>query len=225
MKKLSLVTSMLFLLVFCVAAQEHSSGPTAAEALANLQQGNERYTQGTLQPKDYAQERAALAKTQHPYAIILTCADSRVSPEILFDESLGKLFVIRVAGNVTEPAVLGSIEYAAEHLHSPLLVVLGHEGCGAVAAALAGGTNPKNLSTLIKYIVPAADSAKRKGLGDKQTFDAAVRENVHLQIKRARSQSTVVNEFVKKKELQIVGAVYHLESGQVEWIDRPSEKQ
>ncbi len=99
-----------------------------------------------------ARRRALLAKGQHPHAVILSCADSRVAPELLFDQGLGDLFVLRVAGNISDPFVLGSIEYAVEHLHAPLIVVLGHESCGAVAAALTKVDFPGNLGTLIKEV-------------------------------------------------------------------------
>jgi carbonic anhydrase len=199
-----------------IRAADHpaAEGVSAGEAFQRLERGNDRYTHDHLQAKNFAQERHALAKSQHPYAIIIACADSRVAPEIMFDESLGKLFVIRVAGNVIDPVVLGSVEYAADHLHSHLVVVLGHEGCGAVAAAIEGGTPPPNIAELTKRIAPAVEKTKGQGA------DAAVSENVRLQITRALSGSKDLTEMTAKKEIQIVGAVYHLESGKVEWLDR-----
>jgi carbonic anhydrase len=146
---------------------KESDAVSGSDALAQLKKGNERFIAGQLQAKGFEEERKALSKGQHPYAIVLTCSDSRVSPEILFDESLGKLFVVRVAGNVVDPVVLGSIEYAAEHLHAKLLLILGHESCGAVKATLDGGYVPPNIMALLSYISPAAQIAKSKRLDAK----------------------------------------------------------
>ena len=201
-----------------IRAADHPAAESvsAGEAFRQLEGGNARYTHDHLKAKNFAEERHALAKGQHPYAIIIACADSRVAPEIMFDESLGKLFVIRVAGNVIDPVVLGSVEYAADHLHSHLVVVLGHEGCGAVAAAMEGGTPPPNIAELTKRIAPAVEKTKGQG------SEAAVSENVRLQIQNALSESKDLTEMTAKKEIQIVGAVYHLESGSVEWLSKPA---
>jgi carbonic anhydrase len=200
-------------------------GLSAADALGQLVQGNDRFARGQPKAKDYAKERVRLAKGQQPYAIVLTCSDSRVPPEILFDESLGQLFVVRVAGNVLDPVVLGSIEYAAEHLGSRLLLVLGHDSCGAVQASLGDGHNSPNLEALVKKIAPAAQEAKRKGLDESHTLDAAVRENVLLQVRRVPAESAVLTRLIEKKQLQIAGAVYHLESGKVEIIHNLKERK
>src|SRR5438105_3479472 len=117
--------------------------PTPAAALDRLKDGNGRFAADKpAARKTDAKRRAELAAGQHPFAVVLTCADSRVAPELVFDAGLGELFVLRVAGNIADPAVVGSIEYAVEHLHTPLIVVLGHESCGAVAAALDGAKLP-----------------------------------------------------------------------------------
>ena len=206
-------------------AQEAAAQASATNALALLQQGNARFVSDRLQTKDFTRERPALVKEQHPYAIVLTCADSRLAPEILFDQSLGKLFVVRVAGNVADPVVLGSIEYAAEHLHTRLLLVLGHDSCGAVQAALAGGHASKNLELLVHEIVPAAEEAKHRGLDAPHTLDAAVRENVQLQSRHAVADSPLLAELVEKKQLQVVGAVYHLDSWKVEILPDPKQQK
>jgi carbonic anhydrase len=163
-------------------------------------------------------ERAQLAKGQQPYAIVLTCSDSRVCPEILFDESLGKLFVIRVAGNVVDPIVLGSIEYAAEHLGSKLLVVLGHTSCGAVKATIAGGNIPPNIQRIADCISPAVEKTRAKHLDEKSLLDESVNENVREQLQRIRSGSTTLAEMEEKKELQILGAIYDIESGKTSFF-------
>src|SRR5947209_2306854 len=145
------VVTIFALLMFAGGAlSQEAAPPTAEGAIKLLKEGNGRFAQGKLAAKDTgANRRALLAKGQHPFAVVLTCADSRVAPELVFDQGLGDLFVLRVAGNITDPFTLGSIEYAVEHLHTPLIVVLGHENCGAVAAALTKVEFPGNLGTLI----------------------------------------------------------------------------
>lgn len=209
--------SLVFVALFCASQLAWGADVSpGAESLARLQQGNARFVSDRLQPKDVAGERAAMAKGQSPYAIILACADSRLSPEIIFDESLGRLFVVRVAGNVVDPVVLGSIEYAAQVLKSPLLLVLGHDSCGAVSAAIAGGPASPNLTALVQEIVPAAEEAKKLSLDAQQTLDAAIRANVRHQMTQAIAASPVLAGMVAQHQLQIVGGVYHLDSGQVE---------
>jgi carbonic anhydrase len=193
-------------------------GVSPGEALARLKAGNERFVSGALRPKSYAAERTDLVAGQQPYAVVLACADSRVAPEILFDESLGRLFVVRVAGNVADPVVLGSIEYAVEHLHTNLLFVLGHENCGAVKAALAGGEASANIGALVRRIEPAAERARVQKLDASSTVAAAVRENVRYQVHMALFESDVLREFVHQRKLQIAGGVYSLQTGAVEVV-------
>jgi carbonic anhydrase len=216
--KFRLTAALFAAAIFCglsMRAAEHGAAPegmSPEQAVSALHAGNDRYVHDHLAPKHFPAERRALTKTQQPYAIVLSCSDSRVAPEIVFDESLGRLFVVRVAGNVIDPVVLGSIEYAAEHLHTHLLVVLGHEGCGAVKATLDGGVPPPNIAELTRRIAPAVEMTKGKGM------DAAVEENVRLQMRNALSQSKLLSELAAKGEIKIAGAVYRLESGAVEWL-------
>ena len=128
--------ALLFSGLLPFSASSQKALASEEDTLARLMNGNARFVKGQHRPANYKRERAELTKGQRPYAIVLSCSDSRVPPEIVFDESLGKLFVVRVAGNVVDPIALGSIEYAAEHLHSKLLFVLGHESCGAVKATV-----------------------------------------------------------------------------------------
>ena len=208
------VASLSFLaLAASLFAQKKADDP-----ISRLKAGNARFVSGRLQGKDYAARRKETAAGQQPYAIVLACADSRVPPEILFDESLGRLFVVRVAGNVVDPVVLGSIEYAAEHLHVGTLLILGHESCGAVKAALEGGEAPPNIKALVERIAPAAEKAKQAKLNEAETFNRAVHENVVLQMRQAVEQSEVLKELEHEKKLQIVGGVYHLRSGRVEFL-------
>ncbi len=156
----------------------------------------------------------ALAAGQHPFAVILGCADSRVPPEIIFDQGLGDLFVIRVAGNILDDAILGSIEYAVEELGTSLVLVLGHERCGAVAATVKHAEVPGHISTLLSAIQPAVDRAKNES-GD--LLDNAVRANIRLVVEQLKS-SMPVAEFVQDDRLNVVGAQYNLDHGAVEII-------
>jgi carbonic anhydrase len=187
------------------------------DELIKLKSGNDRYATGQMANKDFLKERSDLVKGQQPYAIILSCADSRVAPEYIFDESLGQLFVIRVAGNVINPDVLGSIEYAIEHLKSKFLVIMGHESCGAVKATLEGGSVPPNIGALLYKIKPAVKFAKSKNLDKDKTLDLAIEENVNIQIKEALKQSKIIKETFEKGELKIYGALYNLHTGKVEF--------
>jgi carbonic anhydrase len=190
-------------------------------ALSRLISGNERFVTGKLRRKDFIHERPTLSQNQHPYAIILACADSRVPPELVFDESLGRLFTVRVAGNVADPAVLGSLEYAVEHLHVRLLMVLGHDSCGAVKATMGGGELPPNIKSLVSRIKPAVDKVWTAGVEEKTRLDAAIRENVHYQMQSALFESGILSEHVHQKDLTVIGGVYHLNTGRVELL--PSE--
>lgn len=155
---------------------------SAEQALKRLIEGNQRYmSRKWNRPNQDEQRLLETAKGQHPFAIVLSCADSRVPPELVFDQGLGDLFVVRIAGNIINDAVLGSIEYAAEHLGVPLVMVLGHERCGAVAAAVEGGNAPAHINSLVKAIQPAVERVKGKA-GD--LLDNAVRANVELVVEQ-----------------------------------------
>jgi carbonic anhydrase len=202
-----------------VAAQD--AKPTPASALQRLKDGNDRFAADMPAKRDVGKDRRAeLAKGQHPFAVVLTCADSRVAPELLFDTGLGDLFVLRVAGNIADPAVVGSIEYAVEHLHAPLIVVLGHENCGAVAAAIDGKPIPGDLGWLVKQIK----------LGDKLPADkdaklaAGVRNNAEAAAADLLTRSKVITEEVKNKKVAIVSGVYSLKTGKVEWTTAAEKK-
>lgn len=187
----------------------------AAQALERLQAGNQRYVSDQLVHHHQSGRRMrAIAIGQHPFAIILGCADSRVPPEIIFDQGLGDLFVIRVAGNILDDAVLGSIEYAVEELGTSLLVVLGHQRCGAVAATIKHAAVSGHISTLIKAIQPAVDIAEDEP-GD--LLDNAVRANIKLVVEQLKS-AVPVTEFVQHHRLKVVGAQYNLGCGTVELI-------
>ncbi len=191
---------------------------TAQQSFGMLMSGNARFVEGLTRQRDLRAERADLVGGQQPYAIVLTCADSRVPPELLFDESLGRLFVVRVAGNVVDPVVLGSIEYAAEHLHTPAILVLGHRACGAVKATIDGGHVPPNIAALAGRIKPAVDRARKAGAEPYALLDQAIAENVRLQMDRMLAESNVLALMTHAGALQIKGAVYDLASGKVETL-------
>jgi len=188
--------------------------PNGDEALQKLLAGNQRFvTNGVLHPDQSPERRAELAKGQTPFAIILTCADSRVSPEVVFDQGLGDLFVLRNAGNVLDDHTIGSMEYAVEHLHTQLIVVMGHEKCGAVSAAVAGGEAPGHLQSVVDALEPAVEETKGQA-GD--PVDNAVRANAKRMAGILTQVGPVLSEAVKAGKLKVVAARYDLDSGQVE---------
>lgn len=190
-----------------------------AREIARLKEGNARFVSGARAQRDLKADRAAVVAGQTPYAIVLTCADSRVAPELVFDESLGQLFVVRNAGNVLDSVVLGSIEYAAEHLHAKLLVILGHQSCGAVKATVAGGDLPPNIGSIVHRIAPAVRKVKGAGTQEAAMVDASIAENARMQVEQTGVQSSLLEEMKKKQEFSIVGAVYDLESGAVTFLE------
>ncbi len=199
-----------------VANAEPISQITPDGALKKLMEGNRRYIQQKRTFPDQARSRIVeVAKGQHPFATILACSDSRVAPEIIFDQGLGDLFDIRIAGNFLDDVVLGNMEYAAVELGVPLLVILGHERCGAVKAALDNQAVPGHISTLVAAIKPAVDATKNH-FGD--AWDNAVRANVKMNVKKLKSASPILAEAVKAGKLKVVGARYDLDSGKVEII-------
>ena len=202
------------------------AGINADEALQKLLDGNKRYVESKLNAcaETTAAAREKLATGQKPYAIILSCSDSRVPPEIVFDKSLGEIFVVRVAGNIPDPVVLGSIEYAAEHLGSPLIMVLGHESCGAVTAAVDAKGKPEgNIGAIVKTIAPAVQKAKKDcpdcKKGDPKDkpklVECAINENAKLVAANLTRQSKLIGHLVKEGKVKIVSAKYDLDDGKV----------
>jgi carbonic anhydrase len=192
------------------AAEEPGLSPEAA--LEKLMMGNQRFVQHQPQHPDQSQQRLQeVARSQHPFATILSCADSRVPGEIVFDQGIGDLFDIRVAGNIATPEVLGSIEYAVALLKTPLLMVLGHERCGAVTAAVQQGILPGEIGSLVKAILPVVDRAKAMG-GD--PVENAVVANVQYQIQQLL-RSQILRDRQADNTLKIVGGRYDLDTGRV----------
>jgi carbonic anhydrase len=226
MKKLQLA-SWLILFSLLSATQlafaadpAHPEQPTVApaEAVSKLKEGNGRYTTGKLQhPGQTTERRAELAKDQHPFAVILSCSDSRVPPEIVFDQGLGDLFVVRVAGNVIDDHGLGSIEYAVDHLGARLIVVLGHQGCGAVKAAketiAAKSKAPGHIQSLVTAIRPVVEATAKDDL------DTTVKANVKHVVQALRSSTPILKAKVDSGEVQVIGGYYSLDTGAVSLLD------
>ena len=213
---LAIIVLLTALVALPGVPQKTEEKVTADSALAELKLGNKHHAQHRyLHPHETVSRQRQLASAQHPHAEILSCADSRVPPEIIFDQGLGDLFVVRVAGNVATDAELGSLEYGAEHLHIALIVVLGHENCGAVTAAVQGGAVEGHIATLVDLIKPAVE--KSRGLPGDPVANA-VRINVEMVVKQLRSSTPILSELVAQGKLKIVGGVYSLETGEVTWL-------
>ena len=196
------------------AAGGHGGQAMSAEvALKVLMDGNKRYvSEKSANLHRDAKRRKEVAAGQHPFAIIMGCSDSRVPPELLFDQGFGDLFVVRTAGNIVDSIALGSMEYAVEHLGVRIIVVLGHERCGAVDATVKGGEAPGNLKTIVDTIRPAVDRVK-SGQGD--LLARAVRSNVKMVAERIRSGSPILGPMLDAETIKIVGAYYGLDDGTV----------
>jgi len=217
--RLSRVFIVAVILVFA-SGLVYAGLEAGGDSLSKLLEGNKRFISGELAQKDIGDKRRhELVTGQHPFATVLSCSDSRVAPEVIFDEGLGDVFIVRVAGNVVEPTTLGSIEYGAEHLHTPLLVILGHESCGAVKATLEAKGKPEgNVGAIIKKIMPAVKTAKKAKKDPAETLNLAVQENVKNTYKDIM-KSKIVKELVHEGKLKVVAAEYYLDSGKVELID------
>jgi len=186
-------------------------------ALDRLMKGNARYVEGISKRHDFKHEREALSGGQNPFAGVLSCADSRIAPEYCFDTARGDLFVCRVAGNFASADIVASFEYAVQVLNTPLILVLGHEACGAVAATIKslkdGTTLPGHLPALVDAISPAVKAVQGDG-GD--VLANAIRRNVMLTVDKLKSAGPILAQFVDDKKLRIVGGIYQLKTGRVE---------
>ncbi len=184
------------------------------ESLNRLKEGNARFVadqlEGKLQDKP---RRESLTGGQAPYAIILGCADSRVVPELAFDAGLGELFVVRVAGNIANSSSIASIEYAVAHVGTPLTVVLGHQSCGAVTAAVAGGDNGYNLNHLLSHITPTIAASKEGA-----TVDEVVKKNAEITVGELTNRSEIIRNATDKGDVKVVHAYYNLDSGKVDFL-------
>ncbi len=195
---------------------KEAAGIHADEALQELIEGNQRYVEEkSAHHGEKMKRRAEVANVQRPFAVIISCSDSRVPPEIIFDQGIGDLFVVRVAGNILNDVVLGSVEYAAAHLRSPLIMLLGHKRCGAVDATLKGGGVRGHIGSLVKAIKPAVIRAKGTP-GD--LLNNAVIANIELGVQELKSSKPILAGSVKKSILKVVGAYYDLDTGRVDIV-------
>lgn len=200
---------------------------TAEEALDRLKKGNLRFVNGETNQKLLThQQRAEMAQHQDPFAIVLGCSDSRVPAEMVFDQGLGDLFVIRVAGNIVAPSQVGSVEFAAESFHCPLVIVLGHSHCGAIESTIEVLRNPEmsssaNLMSIVNRVRPSVEILMQTELKDdlEKLSHHAVRSNVFASVNQLRHGSAVLESLIAKGKLKVVGAEYSLETGEVVFYD------
>jgi carbonic anhydrase len=222
---------MAFSAMFAFSSPGSGTSVSSDDALQKLMDGNKRYLENKLTSAAMSDSatRTSLANSQKPYAIILSCSDSRVPPEIIFDKGLGELFVVRVAGNIPDPVVLGSIEYAAEHLGSPLVMVLGHERCGAVKATVDSkgkSTGSPNIDAIVKIIEPNLKSATKNCeacAGEKKCADTkkdaftecVIDANAKTVAADLTKKSKILKHLTDEKKIKIVAAKYDLDDGKV----------
>jgi carbonic anhydrase len=198
--------------------------PSPEKIWSDLMDGNRRFVAGKLKPHAVVRLRQALAKSQHPKAMVLSCSDSRVPPESVFDQTLGDLFVVRAAGNIAGRLGLASLEYAFDHLGSSVLVVLGHTKCGAVTAACSGERMPTpNLQAMVDQIDPAVMKVKASLLGDAR-IEATIKENVHQSAMDILAHSEVLRHAKEQGKLTLIEAEYQLDTGKVVRLDGAAQE-
>jgi carbonic anhydrase len=219
MRRRGLLAAVLLALACgLAAATPQAAGPTPDEALARLREGNGRFcSDKPANPRRDGDRREETARGQHPFAVVLSCSDSRVPPEVLFDQGLGDLFIVRVAGNVARGDEIASVEYGTGHLGAPLVVVMGHSACGAVMAVVDGAHGSDNLNELLRPIIPAVEQARRSnpGAGRARIIEAAIEANVWVSIESLLTGSDELRALVAAGKVRVVGALYDLASGQV----------
>ena len=219
-------TSTIGMLLADAAGAKQSKAPPKPQnvlspdaALERLHRGNLRYIEGVSRRHDFKHEREALAGGQNPFAGILSCADSRIAPEYAFDSGRGDLFVCRVAGNFANTETIASLEYGVAVLGMPLILVLGHDGCGAVDAAIKslkdGTTLPGHLPSLVAGVAPAVNTVLQQG-GD--TLGNAIRQNVIDNVAKLRSATPILSAAVEQNKIKVVGGIYRLKDGRVEMV-------
>ena len=198
-------------------AHENIENLSAKEALTKLKQGNKRFAQQHMKhPDSNKKRRIEMLKGQHPFVAILSCSDSRVPPELIFDQGLGDIFEIRNAGNVLNKHVIGSIEYAVMHCGVKLVVIMGHQDCGAINATLSGVSETEYIQALEDSIKPAVEKCKSCGID--VNSDNVVKAHVMQDIEELLSQDTELVKYMKEHKVQIIPAYYHLDTGKVEFL-------
>ncbi len=211
LRECSCLAALLLLNFFGMAQQRQSA--SADQIWNQLVAGNHRFASGKGAPHDLQAQRESLTKTQHPQVAVLSCSDSRVPPELIFDAGLGDLFVVRSAGEDEDAILIGSLEYAVEHLGSTVIVVMGHQGCGAVTAACSGGkSESENLEAVISPIVPSCTKMDR---AKPATLDLAVRDHVHRISQEILARSELLRKAAGERKITIIEAYYSLDTGEV----------
>ncbi len=212
-------TKSLYLVLFCLLSVDMFAQIAPGQALQKLIEGNQRFIEGkSIRPnQDFKRIKEVMA-AQYPFATIIGCSDSRVPNEIIFDQGLGDLFIVRTAGQVSTYASWGSIEFAEEVLGTKLIVVLGHTQCGAVNAAVKVPEVPGHIVTLINAIKPAV--ARARELPHDDLLEASIRENILMQVEQLKGLEPVLAKRVREGSIMIVGALYHLDTGIVEYISK-----
>ena len=225
MKRFIAATVMAaFLVTASAAALASSGGPGvgADEALTRLKEGNSRYVSGvSIAPRqDAARRHETATGGQHPFATLLSCADSRVPLELLFDQGVGDLFVVRVAGNVAATDEIGTIEYGAEHLGVPLVVVLGHTKCGAVTAVVKNEPVTENIGKLVEPIVPAVKGVKARFASSDldELINRSIEANMWQAINDMYAKSPLLKKMAADGKIKVIGAIYDVDSGEVRWL-------
>lgn len=233
MAKLS-YSIVLFLAAVAVAQQPaatpaahspHAAHPaeSADQIWSQLIEGNKRFVTGRMKPEHVVSDRKSLTNAQHPKVMTLSCSDSRVPPDVIFDQPLGTLFEVRTAGNIAGPFELASLEYAFDHLGTTVLVVLGHTNCGAVTAACSGDKMPTpNLQAMVDQIEPAVTKMKQSATGD-ALIEGAIKENVHESAMNVVAQSEVFRHAKEEGKLTIIEAEYQLDTGRVIRLDKGAQ--
>jgi carbonic anhydrase len=202
------------ILFFLLTTSLLQAGVTPEKALQNLVEGNKRFVEGSsVCPDRTAERRKETEQMQEPFAVILGCADSRVAPEIIFDQGIGDLFIVRVAGNVAGPVEVASVEYSAIYLHSSLILVLGHENCGAIKAVMAGKT--QDIEPVAKLIEPAVKKNQKE---DNGRLEKSIKDNVKYTVEELKKNPALA-ALIAKKQLQIKGGYYNFHTGAVELLN------
>ncbi len=212
---LILVSALTLSTTGCFAQHNNLS---ADEALMKLTQGNERFIKlRETHPDNSKKRRQEMLKGQHPFVVILSCSDSRVPPELIFDQGLGDIFEIRNAGNVLDEHVIGSIEYAVMHCGVKLIVIMGHQDCGAIAATLSGKSETKYIKSLEDSIQPAVEDCKKHGI--EVNSDNVVKAHVMQDIEELMTQDTDLVKYMKENDVKILPAYYHIDTGKVDFLN------
>ena len=219
MKKVIFSLALVLSLGSNMSFANNNDNLSAEKAIKKLTQGNERFVKlKEKHPDSNKKRRHEMLNGQHPFVVILSCSDSRVPPELIFDQGLGDIFEIRNAGNVLDEHVIGSIEYAVMHCGVKLIVIMGHQDCGAIAATLSGKSETKYIKSLEDSIQPAVEDCKKQGV--EVNSDNVVKAHVMQDIEELMAQDSDLVKYMKENKVQIIPAYYHLDTGKVDFLNK-----